>query len=189
MNSPSSRQGSASLPGNSWSKNLSPPRSTTTPEPRSSRPGPPARAVAALRPRPFACATRSTASSSPPSPALSAAGRRARRTIFALPNGAPSAARSATNTRLRPAGSITAISTAMATRRHGGPGSASIRCPSRSSCGGNRAWTKSRDAAIRTRQRSLCAFMAIATTSVQLHDARRSLIHEMPRSTPIPSEQ
>jgi hypothetical protein len=48
--------------GNSRSKNLSPPRSTTTPEPRSSRPGPPARAVTALRPRPFACATRSTAS-------------------------------------------------------------------------------------------------------------------------------
>ena len=71
---------SAGLPGESQStpgeesklrsKNLSPPRSTTTPEPRSSRPGPPARDVAALRPRPFASATRSTASSSPPQPCL-----------------------------------------------------------------------------------------------------------------------
>ena len=85
--------------GNSRSKNLSPPRSTTTPEPRSSRPGPPARAVTALRPRPFACATRSTASSSPHSRASFAAGRRARRATFGSPNRARSAERSAMNTR------------------------------------------------------------------------------------------
>jgi hypothetical protein len=42
-------------------KNLSPPRSPTPPELRSPTPVPPARAVAAFRRRPFACATRSTA--------------------------------------------------------------------------------------------------------------------------------
>ena len=84
-------------------------------------------AAAASWRRPFACATRSTASSSPPSPASSAAARRPTRIIFASPSPARSAERSATNTRSPSAGSITANCIAMATRRHGGPGSTSTR--------------------------------------------------------------
>ena len=93
----------------------------------------------ALRRKPFACATRSTASSSPLSPALSAAGRLARRITFALLSRGHSAERSATNTRSRSAGFITAICTATAMRPHGGPASASTHCPSLLSFGEGRA--------------------------------------------------
>ena len=48
------------------------------------------------------------------------------------------AAKSATNTRSQSAGSIIAICIAMAMRPHGGPGSASIPCRSRSNFGGDR---------------------------------------------------
>ena len=58
----------------------------------------------ALRRRPFVCATRSTANSSPRNPASSAAARPPKRITFASPNRARSAARSATNTRSRSAG-------------------------------------------------------------------------------------
>ena len=114
------------------------PRWTTQPRLRSSCPRALAYAGVALRRRPFACATRSTASSSPRNPASSAAGRRPKRITFASPNRARSAERSATNTQSPSAGSITAICTATAMRPHGGPGSASIPCPSRSNCGGDR---------------------------------------------------
>ena len=109
-------------------------------QPRSRRPllEPQPSVVVALRRRPFACATRSTANSSPRSPASSAAERRPMRITFASPSRARSAERSATNTRSRSAGSITANCTATAMKPHGGPGSASIRCRSRSSYGGDR---------------------------------------------------
>ena len=92
----------------------------------------------ALRRRPFVCATRSTANSSPRNPASSAAARPPKRITFALPNPARSAARSATNTRSQSAASIIASCTATAMRPHGGPGSASIPCRSRSNFGGDR---------------------------------------------------
>jgi hypothetical protein len=76
---------------------------------------------------------------SPRSPASCAAGRRAKRTIFALPNLARSAERSATNIRFLSVGSITANCTVTGTRPHGGQMLASTRCPSRSNCGGYRA--------------------------------------------------
>ena len=66
----------------------------------------------------------------------------AKRITFASPNRARSAERSATNTRSPSAGSITASCTAMATRPHGGPGSASTLCPSPSSYGDGRASPK-----------------------------------------------
>ena len=53
----------------------------------------------------------------------------ARRITFASLNRARSAARSATNTRSPSAGSITGSCTATAMRPHGGPRSASTRCP------------------------------------------------------------
>ena len=56
----------------------------------------------------------------------------------ASPNRARLAERSATNTRSRSAVSITANCTAMAMKLHGGPGSASTHCPSRSNFGGGR---------------------------------------------------
>ena len=95
-------------------------RWTTQPRPNHLALGPLAHAAVALRRRPFACATRSTASSSPRSRALSAAGRRPRRTIFASPNRARSAEKSATNTRSQSAVSITASCTATAMKPHGG---------------------------------------------------------------------
>ena len=106
---------------------------------RSSRPQALAYGPDALRRKPFACATRSTASSSPLSRASSAAGRRPKRITFASPNRGRSAERSATNTRSPSAGSITAICTATAMRPHGGPPLASTHCPSLLSCGEGRA--------------------------------------------------
>ena len=64
-------------------------------------------------PRPFACGTRSIADMCRRRRALSAAGRRAKRTTFALLSLAPSVERSATNIRFRSAGSIIANCTAM----------------------------------------------------------------------------
>ena len=98
------------------------------------RPGP--FAEVRFRRRPFACATNCTANSSPRSPALSVAERRPKRITFALPSPARSAERSAMNTRCRSADSITASCIAMAMKRHGGLGSASIPCRSHSSYGG-----------------------------------------------------
>jgi hypothetical protein len=117
---------------------------TPPPRLRSSCPQPPAHAADALRRKPSACATRNTASSSPPSPASSAAGRPPRRITFASPNRARSAAKSATNTRSLSAGSITGSSTVTAMRLHGGPRSTSTHCPSLSSCGERRAQTTPR---------------------------------------------
>ena len=79
--------------------------------------------------RPFAFATRSTASSSPRSRASSAAERPTKPITFALPSRARSAAKSATSTRSRFAASITANCTATATRPRGGPPSMSIPLP------------------------------------------------------------
>jgi hypothetical protein len=56
-------------------------------------------------------------------------------TIFALPNVGHWGARSATNSRCRCAGAITAKFTAAATRRHGGPQAASMRAPLHANCG------------------------------------------------------
>ena len=95
-------------------------------------------AAAASPQRPFVCATRSTASSSPHSHALSAAGRRPKRITFVLPNRARSAAKSATSTQSPSAGSITAICTTTAMKPHGGRRSASTRCPSPSNSGDDR---------------------------------------------------
>jgi hypothetical protein len=92
---------------------------------------------AALRRRPSVCATRSTADSSPGNPASSAVARPPKRITFASPNPARWAARSATSTRFQSAGSIIATSMATAMRPHGGPGSASIPCRSRSNFGGD----------------------------------------------------
>ena len=114
-------------------------RWTTQPRRRSSCPELEGHAGVALRRKPFACATRSTASSSPSSPASSAAGRPPKRTTFASPNRARSAARSATNTRFLSAGSITGNCMATATKPHGGPRSASILCLLPLSSGGRRA--------------------------------------------------
>jgi hypothetical protein len=100
----------------------------------------------ALRRKPFACATRSTASSSPLSPASSAAGHPPKRITFALLNRARSVERSATNTRSPSAGSITGSCTPTAMKLPGGPRSASTRCPSPSSCGDDLARLKSREA-------------------------------------------
>ena len=61
-----------------------------------------------------------------------------RRITFASRKRARSVERSATNTRSPSAGSITGICTATAMRPHGGPGSASIPCRSRSNFGGDR---------------------------------------------------
>ena len=105
-------------------------------------------------PKPFAYATRSTASSSQPNLASYAAGRRARRIIFVSPSRGRLAARSATNTQSRPAGFITAIFTITAMRPHGGPALTSIPCPSRSNFGGGRARPKSRDVVIAAHQGS-----------------------------------
>ena len=102
-------------------------------------------AVASRR-KPFACATRSTANSSPLSPASSAAGRPRRRITFASLNRARSAERSATNTQSPSAVSITGSCTATATRPHGGPRSASTRCRSLSDCGEDLARTMVHDA-------------------------------------------
>ena len=96
------------------------------------------RAVVALRRRPFASATKSTASSSPCSRALSAAGCLPKRITFALPNLAHSAAKSATNSPSPYADFITAICTPMAMRPRGGRGSVLTRCPSLLSCGDDR---------------------------------------------------
>ena len=71
-------------------------------------------------------------------PASFVAGRRAKRTIFALPNLVRSVERSATNISFQSVGSITANCTAMVTRPHGGPALASIRCPLRLNSGGDR---------------------------------------------------
>ena len=75
----------------------------------------------ALRRRPFVCATRSTANSSPRNPASSAAARPPKRTTFVLRNRVRSTARSATNIRSQSAASIIASCIAMAMRPHGGP--------------------------------------------------------------------
>jgi hypothetical protein len=81
--------------------------------------------------RPYACATRNTASSSPLNPASSAVERLPRRITSVSPNRARSAERSATNTRSQSAGSITGSCTPTAMKLQGGPGSVSIRYPSR----------------------------------------------------------
>jgi hypothetical protein len=117
------------------SRRLSLSHRTTQLRLRSSFPQAQGHAVVGSRRRPSVCATRSTASSSPRSPASFAAVPPPKRITFALPNNARSAARSATNIRSRSAGSITAICTTMATRPRGGPGSTSTRCPSPSSYG------------------------------------------------------
>jgi hypothetical protein len=93
----------------------------------------------ALWQKPIACATRSTASSSPRSHASSAAGHHPKRITFALPNRARSAARSATNTRSQSAGCITATYMVTETRPHGGPALASILCLLPLNSGGGRA--------------------------------------------------
>ena len=72
------------------------------------------------------------------SPASSAAGRRAKRTIFALPSLVRSAERSATNTRFRSVGSIIVNCIAMVTRPHGGRVPVSTPCRSRSNFGRDR---------------------------------------------------
>ena len=92
-----------------------------------------------LRRRPFACAIRSTASSSPRSHASYAAAGPPKHTTFALLNRVRSTARSATSTPSRFAGSTTANCTATAMKLHGGPQSTSIRCPSPLSYGDARA--------------------------------------------------
>ena len=79
-------------------------------------------AAVASPPRRSGFATRSTADMSRPSPASYAAGRRAKRTTFASPSRARSAARSATNTPFQSVACITANCTAMATRPPGGRG-------------------------------------------------------------------
>ena len=94
--------------------------------------------AAVLRRRPFVCATRSTANSSPLIHASSAAARRPKRITFVLRNRVRSVERSATNTRSQSAGSIIASCTATAMKPRGGPGSASIHCRSHSSFGGDR---------------------------------------------------
>ena len=86
-------------------------------------------------PRPSACATRRIASSWPPSPASSAGGPPARRTISASPSPARWAARSATNSRCRSAPSIIARCTTSATRSNGGRSTASMPRPRPSGCG------------------------------------------------------
>ena len=87
-------------------------------------------AAAPFRRRPYVCATRSTASSSPCSHAWSAAGRPPRRTTFASPNRVLSVERSAMNTPSPSVACITASCMATVTRPHGGPRSASIHCQS-----------------------------------------------------------
>jgi hypothetical protein len=96
----------------------------------------------ALPLRRFACATKSIANLWRPRPASFAVGRRAKRTIFALPSLARSAERSAMNIRFQSVGSIIVNCTAMVTRPHGGPALASTRCPSRSICGSDRDQAK-----------------------------------------------
>ena len=84
---------------------LDPDRTTTARSPDLSRPGPPARDVAALWRRLFVCATRSTANSSPRNHASSAAAHAPlKRTTSALRNRARLTARSATSTRSQSAG-------------------------------------------------------------------------------------
>ena len=85
----------------------------------------------ALRRKPFACATRSTVSSSGSSHASCAAARRPRPITFGLLSPVLSAERSAMNTQSRSAGCTTGICTTTAMKPHGGPGSASIPCQSR----------------------------------------------------------
>ncbi len=118
------------------------PRRTTLPRLLSSCPQALTDGGVALSERPFACATKSTASSWPLSHVSSAAGRLARRITFAAPSRARSAARSATNTRSRSAGSIIAICTPTATRPRGGLPSMSIPCRSRLSYGSIRNWAR-----------------------------------------------
>jgi hypothetical protein len=72
--------------------------------------------------KPFAYVIRSTANSSPRSPASSAAEPPPKRITFALLNRVRSTARSATSTRSQSAASIIASCTDMATRPHGGLG-------------------------------------------------------------------
>jgi hypothetical protein len=86
-----------------------------------------------LRRRPFGCATRSTANSSPRNPASSSAERPRKPNTFVSPYRVRLAGRSATNTRSPSAGFTTAICTATVMKPHGGPGLASTLCPSCSS--------------------------------------------------------
>ena len=92
----------------------------------------------ALRRKPFVCATRSTASSSGLSRASCAAVRRPKPITFGLLSPVLLAERSAMNTQSRSADCTIAICTATAMKPHGGPGSASIPCRSRSDFGGDR---------------------------------------------------
>jgi hypothetical protein len=86
----------------------------------------------ALLQRPFVCATKSIASSSPSSPALFAADSQPKPITFALRSPARSTGKSATNTRSRSAGSTIANCIDTAMRPHGGPQSTSTRCWRRS---------------------------------------------------------
>ena len=95
-------------------------------------------ALAAQQSRRFACVTKSTANMSRRSPASSAAGCRAKRTIFALPSLAPWDARSATNSRFLSAGYITANYIAMVMKHPGGRAPVSTLCRSPSNFGGDR---------------------------------------------------
>jgi ERF superfamily len=145
LDSTASREEPQSAPAEDSASKLETPflaRQTTLPRLPSSYPQPLTDGGVALSERPFACATKSTASSSPLSRASSAAARPRKPITSALPNRARSAARSATNTRSRSAGSIIAICTATATRPRNGPPSMSIPCRSRLSYGSILNWAR-----------------------------------------------
>jgi hypothetical protein len=74
----------------------------------------------ALPSRRFDCVTKSTANMWRRRPVSFAAGRRAKRTIFVLPNLVRSVEKSATNIRFPSVGSITVNCTALVTKPHGG---------------------------------------------------------------------
>ena len=86
----------------------------------------------------FACAIRSTESSSPGSHAWCAAGRRRTLTTFGLSSLARWAAGSMTSSQYHCVASITVIFTVRVTRLNGGVSSPSILCRSRSSYGSTR---------------------------------------------------
>jgi hypothetical protein len=98
--------------------------------------------------------------------ASSVAALRPKHITFVSRSRVHSAARSATNTRSPFAGCIIASCTTTAMKLRGGPQATSIRCPSRSSCGDDRAWPPSRRSRIPTDFQSRRACDSIGGRSV-----------------------